>query len=152
MRMYKKALIVTIILSLAMPTLGLKAQIKSPKQLVAEAKVSINWVTPQQAAKMMKTIPNLIVIDVRQGGEYQLGHIPGAINIPRGLLEFRITHVTKDPNRPILVYCLTGGRATLAVKALEKMGYKKIYNLKGGFKAWKKAGLPVSRKPCDMAG
>jgi len=152
MRMYKKALIVTIVLSLAIPVMGLKAQIKSPKQLVAEAKVSINWVTPQQAAKMIKTMPNLLVIDVRQGGEYHIGHIPGAINIPRGLLEFRITHVTKDPMRPILVYCLTGGRAALAVKSLERMGYKKIYNLKGGFKGWQKAGLPVSRKPCDVTG
>ena len=152
MKMYKKVLIVTIALSLVIPTLALQAQIKSPKQLVAEAKASINWVTPRQAAEMMKTMPNLLVIDVRQGGEYHIGHIPGAINIPRGLLEFRITYVTKDPNRPILVYCLTGGRATLAVTSLEKMGYKKIYNLKGGFKNWQKEGLPVSRKPCDIGG
>ena len=144
MRLHNKLIAIVMLGLLAT---GLNAQVKSPKQLVAEVKGSINWVTPQEAHKMIQTMPNLVVIDVRESGEYLIGHLPKAISIPRGLLEFRIGYVTKDPNRPILIYCLTGGRAALAVKSLEKMGYKKVYNMKGGYKAWKKAGLPISRKP-----
>ena len=144
MRLHKTLVAIIMVGFLAT---GLNAQVKSPKQLVAEVKGTINWVTPQEAHKMIQSMPNLVVIDVRESGEYLIGHLPKAISIPRGLLEFRIGFVTKDPNRPILVYCLSGGRASLAVKSLEKMGYKKVYNLKGGYKAWKKAGLPTSKKP-----
>ncbi len=146
MRKYR---LLSLIIAVTFVVPALHAQIKSPKELVGEVKASINWVTAQEAHKMIQTMPNLVVVDVRESGEYLIGHLPKAISIPRGLLEFRIGFVTKDPNRPILVYCLSGGRAALAYKALEKMGYKKLYNLKGGYKAWKKAGLPISKKPVE---
>ncbi len=144
MRLHNKLIAIAM---LGFLVTGLNAQVKSPKKLAEEYWPSVHWVTPQQAYKMMKTTPNLVVIDIRESGEYMLGHLPGAIFIPRGFLEFRIGFITKDANRPIIVYCRSGHRATFAYEQLVRMGYKKVYNLKGGFLGWKKAGLPISRKP-----
>jgi rhodanese-related sulfurtransferase len=95
--------------------------------------------------------PNALLIDVREPDEYRQGHISGAINIPRGMLEFKISNEPslQDLARPLLIYCKTSGRAALSVVALQTMGFTNTCSLAGGFDGWVAAGQAVS-KPKDI--
>lgn len=110
--------------------------------LVARAKGQIREITPQELSKQLGKAP---IIDVREPEEYAAGHIPGAINIPRGLLEFRLdAHpVLSDRACTIVMQCQGGGRSALATVVMQELGYKNVVNLAGGFGAWKAANLPI---------
>ncbi len=112
-------------------------------QLVAMAKAVVPEVTVQQAKANIDKGVYKVILDVREPKEYRAGHVPGAINIPRGLLEFKVAAKIPDKSTPILVYCKTGGRGALAGQTLMKLGYKNVANMDGGWKAWEKAGYPV---------
>lgn len=111
--------------------------------LVAQAKqhiVEIDITTARQA------LGNSLILDVREPSEYASGHLPGAFNIPRGLLEFKIDSHPDFQDRQssqIIVYCQTGGRAALATEVLNKIGYGHAVSLSGGFKAWTEGGNEV---------
>jgi rhodanese-related sulfurtransferase len=112
------------------------------QDLVAEAKKTISSISVEDA-KAMHGQSGVIFLDVREPKEYKAGHIPGAINIPRGLVEFKITNKIKNKDTKIVVYCKKGGRACLSGCNLIKMGYKNVKNMGGGWKAWTKKGYPV---------
>ncbi len=137
----KKRLIIFIVVILMV--FSVYAQIKPAKYFVTRAIAKIKMITPQEAKSMMDK-GGVFVIDVRTEKEYKRGTIPGALHIPRGLLEFKVYKVITDPNQKIIVFCKSGGRGSLATLRLKEMGYKNVYNIKGGFKAWKKAGLPTA--------
>ncbi|HYM50656.1 MAG TPA: molybdopterin-synthase adenylyltransferase MoeB [Candidatus Limnocylindrales bacterium] len=82
-----------------------------------------------------------VLIDVREQDEVEQGIIPGAIHIPRGYLELRVEDRVPDRDAPIVAYCASGIRSALAAETLLQMGYTDVVNLKGGFGAWKEAGL-----------
>ncbi len=87
-----------------------------------------------------------LVLDVREPAEYASSHLPGAFNIPRGLLEFRIsTHpdFQDKQDAKIIVYCQSGGRSALATEVLNKMGYNNAVSMEGGFQAWTESGNEV---------
>jgi molybdopterin/thiamine biosynthesis adenylyltransferase/rhodanese-related sulfurtransferase len=84
-----------------------------------------------------------LVLDVREQDEWDEGHIPGAVHIPRGFLESRIERAAPDPSRPLLVYCSSGNRSALAAKTLGDLGYEDVVSLAGGFTDWKRNGFPV---------
>ena len=85
-----------------------------------------------------------LFLDCRTAKEYKMGHIPGAINLQRGLIEFYMPKkVTDDKTTKIVVYCKTGGRSCCATKTLEEMGYKEAVSMTGGWKAWVAAGNPI---------
>jgi rhodanese-related sulfurtransferase len=111
--------------------------------LVAAAKQSIREVSPQDAQGLVGAVP---VLDVREPAEFAAGCLPGAVNIPRGVLEFQIGNHPAFQNREgdILVYCQSGGRSALAVETLQKLGYGRAVSMAGGFKGWSEAGLPVA--------
>lgn len=117
---------------------------ESVDQMVAAAKEVITEVTPENF-KNTYTRNDIFIIDVRTAAENQAGAVPGAVNIPRGMLEFRIglTEVWgaagKNPPQktdPIFVYCSTGGRGSLSAKALMQLGYTNVQSLQGGWNAW----------------
>jgi rhodanese-related sulfurtransferase len=111
--------------------------------LVAAAKLRIREVSPEEAGAWFG---NAKVLDVREPAEYAAGKLPGAVNIPRGVLEFQIgSHpaFAGAQNEEILVYCLSGGRSALAVETLLKLGYEGAVSLAGGFKAWSESGRAV---------
>jgi rhodanese-related sulfurtransferase len=112
------------------------------KEMVAEAKKSISEVTVSEAKGLLDN-GDCIFLDCREPKEYKMGHIPGALNIPRGLLEFQIANKVPDKNTPIVMYCKKGGRGCLATCTLCKMGYENVVNIDGGWLAWEKAGYPV---------
>lgn len=117
---------------------------KTPKEMVHEARTRI---TEVHVDDVHKTLPeNSVIIDVREPGEYLAGHLPGAVNIPRGVLEFQIAGYLgeRDQPGPIFLYCRSGGRGALATDVMQQMGYQEVSNMSGGFEAWTKAGLPVT--------
>ena len=117
---------------------------KTAHDLVEEARQHIDEVSLDAAEMLMREAD--AVIDVREPDEYQAGHIPGAINIPRGLLEFRLSNspelAARDLN--LMLYCKTSGRAALAARAMHDMGYLQVQSIAGGFDAWVAAGKPVA--------
>jgi rhodanese-related sulfurtransferase len=124
----------------------------SVNELVAAARSRIREVSPHECAAWAPG--NVVVIDVREPGEYAEGHLPGAVNLPRGVLEFRIhahpamacvaSESLAQPARPLLLYCLTGGRSALAADSLRQLGFGDVRSLAGGFEAWRNAGLAVT--------
>lgn len=118
---------------------------KTAHDLVAEAKAHIREIDPNAAEQAIRDAD--LLLDVREPEEFHAGHIPGALNIPRGVLEFKIGSEPQlaERDRDIVLYCKTGGRAALAARALKEMGYLQVHSIAGGFEAWEAAGKPVVR-------
>jgi rhodanese-related sulfurtransferase len=114
------------------------------EKLVAEAKKNIQEISPPNAALALKR-GDALLIDVRDPDEWQEGHIPGAKNFSRGTVELEIEEAAPDLSTPIITHCGGGGRSALAAESLQRMGYKNVKSMTGGFKAWKAAGLPATR-------
>ena len=125
---------------------------KTTQDLVAEAMAQIESITPAELESALAA-GEVRLIDVREPLEWEQ-HIDGAIQIPRGLLEFvadpacapRLPESLKmdlDPAESVVVYCNTGGRGALAAYTLKTMGYERAANLEGGLAAWREAGFPV---------
>jgi rhodanese-related sulfurtransferase len=116
----------------------------TPHDLVIEAKAKITEVNTADAQGLLG---KRIVIDVREYDEFAAGHLPGAINIPRGVLEFKIGMVPDCANKSgaFLIYCRTSGRAALSAVQLQKIGYENIVSMAGGFEAWNTEGRPTEK-------
>lgn len=116
---------------------------KTAHDLVEQAKQDIREVPLEQADDAINKADMLV--DVRDPDEYRAGHIPGAVNISRGMLEFKFTNDPALENRGlnIVCYCKTSGRAALSAKALREMGYLHVTSIAGGFDAWQEAGKAV---------
>lgn len=116
---------------------------KSAHDLVEQARSQITEITPANAPAAINEAD--VLIDVREADEYRAGHIGGALNIPRGLLEFRLAAMPEFNPRDtrIVLYCKTSGRAALAAASLKEMGYFAVCSIAGGFDAWVENGLPV---------
>ncbi len=93
-----------------------------------------------------------VALDVREGDEFQAGHIPGALHVARGVLEFKVGMLPQlaDKAQPLVVYCKSGGRSALATYTLQQMGYSQLRSLAGGFDAWSGAGQAVD-KPAPVS-
>ena len=122
---------------------------KGATDLVAEAKSQIENLSPDQVAEELKR-GDAILIDVREPEEAQAtGGIAGAVNAPRGMLEFYADpsqpyHKEEfDPERRIILHCASGGRSALGAARLKEMGYTDVAHLDGGMKAWLEAGQPT---------
>lgn len=114
------------------------------EKLVAEARKKITEISPGDAAAKSKS-GNAIIVDVRDKDEWDEDHIPSAIHLSRGTIELDIEEKVPDPNRMIICHCGGGGRSALAAESLQKMGYKNVHSMAGGFKAWKAIGLPTTK-------
>jgi len=114
------------------------------EKLVAEAKKNITEISPQVAAETLKN-GEAIIADVREKDEWDEEHIPSAIHMSRGTIELDIEEKVPDTNAMIICHCGGGGRSALAAESLKNMGYKNHPSMAGGFKAWKAAGLPVTK-------
>jgi rhodanese-related sulfurtransferase len=97
------------------------------------------------AALQLINHKNALVLDVREDGEYKLGHILDATLIPLGKLNERIGEIEKYKEQPIVVVCRTGNRSGTACAVLGKRGFTQAYNLAGGVTAWQKANLPLKK-------
>jgi rhodanese-related sulfurtransferase len=109
---------------------------------LSEAKAIIKTVNVTEAKSLFDR-GGYLFIDVREPNETAMGQIPGAVLIPRGLIEFRIAGAVEDKNANIVVYCKSGGRSALATYTLAHMGYKNVVSMDGGWGAWSEADYPV---------
>ncbi len=112
------------------------------RELLQQVRGEIDEVDATRARELVDAGEPLVV-DVREQDEWDEGHIPGAVHIPRGNLESRIERAAPDPTRPIIVYCSAGNRSAFAAKTLGELGYQDVVSLSGGFTDWKRNGFPV---------
>ena len=112
------------------------------RELLSQVKDEIDEVDAVHARELIETGDPLI-LDVREQDEWDEGHIPGAVHIPRGNLESRIESAAADRARSIVVYCAAGNRSAFAAKTLEELGYEDVVSLAGGFTDWKRNGFPL---------
>lgn len=118
---------------------------KTAHDLVALAKSGITEISLADAPQAIKE--SNLLLDVREADEYASGHIPGAIHMSRGMLEFKLSGnpALSARDLKIVLYCKTSGRAALASKALHEMGYLNVESIAGGFDAWVAAGNPIAK-------
>lgn len=122
----------------------------SPADVVAKAKATITECSVKDVRGCLDA--GTLLVDIREAAEFNRGHIPGAVLMPRGLLEFEIHGMVEracagravaPEDCDIVLYCGTGGRSALAARALEEMGYRRVRSMSGGLVAWAAAGLPL---------
>ncbi|MCK7548880.1 rhodanese-like domain-containing protein [Marinobacter koreensis] len=116
---------------------------KSAHDLVEDARKEIQEVSLEKADEAIRQAD--LLLDVRDPDEYRSAHIPGAVNISRGMLEFKFSNDPSLENRDmkIVLYCKTSGRAALSAQSLKAMGYRNVQSIEGGFDAWVDAGKDV---------
>jgi len=123
----------------------------SVTKLVARAKAQVRTIDLATFKAAFDRKSAGLIIDVREPGEYAEGHVPGAINIPRGLIEFKIWSQVGFPdkvdlNRKLMVYCGSGARAALAAKSLKDLKFTGVTAVDMSFEDWKHAGYPLDRE------
>ena len=118
-------------------------------EMVAKAKQKVQNLTTEETARELEA-GDATLVDVREPGERaENGAIPGAIEAPRGMLEFWADPASpyhRDefvPDRRIILHCASGGRSALAAVTLQDLGYTNVAHMNGGIEAWKDAGNPV---------
>jgi rhodanese-related sulfurtransferase len=121
----------------------------SLNEMVTEAKRAIELIAVEEAATRQE---QALVLDVREPGEFKKGRVPGAMLVPRGLLEIKADAehpkreaALEDRDRPVITYCTggSGARSALAAQTLKRMGFTNVACLDGGLDAWSAAGKPV---------
>jgi molybdopterin/thiamine biosynthesis adenylyltransferase/rhodanese-related sulfurtransferase len=114
----------------------------SYRDLLAQVKTEIQELRAADAAAFLDSDKPYLV-DVREQNEWDEGHIPGAVHIPRGNLESRVEAALADRSRPVLVYCAGGSRSAFAARTLGELGFDDVRSLAGGYTDWKRSGFPT---------
>ncbi|HVR69393.1 MAG TPA: molybdopterin-synthase adenylyltransferase MoeB [Vicinamibacteria bacterium] len=110
------------------------------KEMIRRVKSEIREVSPEEASTRAE---RAVFVDVREADEWEKGHVPGALFIPRGFLELRIEEQVPDKDREVIVYCAGGTRSALGARALQDLGYRNVSSMSGGFGRWRESGLGV---------
>jgi rhodanese-related sulfurtransferase len=123
----------------------------SVKQYVQDARKDIKTLDMAAFRPIVDNPGGALIVDVREPGEFAAGHIPGAINVPRGVLEFKIwPHVgypdKTNMDQKMYLYCATGGRCSLGAKALQTLGFTDVTAVPMMLADWQKAGHPLTVK------
>ena len=116
---------------------------KTAHDLVTAARARVQELPLEQADQALLRAD--VLLDVREGDEFVSGHLPAAIHVSRGLLEFKLSSTPALAARDlkVVLYCKTGGRAALCAAVMQDMGYLDVVCIAGGFDAWVAAGKPV---------
>lgn len=112
-------------------------------RLVAEAKKNVNEISVAEARAKLATNPKVVLLDVREDHEWQAGRAAEAVHLGKGILERDLEKLHPDPNTEIIMYCGGGFRSALTCDAAQKMGYKNVHSLIGGYKGLVAAGWPM---------
>lgn len=117
---------------------------KTVEQLLSEAAERVSFMSLEEVLRRIEsTSPDILLLDVRERDEFEQGHIPGAIHIPRGKLELRVNDTLLDPTKRIVVYCEYGKISTLATATLKEMGFGRVVALDRGMQSWKEKNYPL---------
>src|SRR5579883_3447255 len=112
------------------------------KDILSQIKQEIKEVDVREVDTALKSEENLILLDVREKEEWDEGHLPGAIFLPRGFLEVKVEKTIADKNSRVIVYCAGGTRSAFAAKTLQQLGYSNVVSMAGGYGEWKNNGFP----------
>jgi rhodanese-related sulfurtransferase len=119
----------------------------SPRFLavVEDAKKRVREISADELKRRLEVNEKFHLIDVREAEEYQAGRLPRARHLCKGILERDIENAVPNPEEEIILYCGGGYRSALAADNLQKMGYKRVLSLAGGWRGWNEAGFPTAR-------
>ena len=112
-------------------------------KLANEAKKHINEISVAEARAKIAANPQVVLIDVREDHEWAAGHASEAVHLGKGILERDLEKLYPDANTEIIMYCGGGFRSAMTCEAAQKMGYKKVHSLIGGYKGMVAAGWPM---------
>jgi rhodanese-related sulfurtransferase len=116
---------------------------RSYQDFVQEALGRVKEIPPEDLLQKMRSSEGMILLDVREQDEFARGHLPGALLIPRGVLEGQATQMIRNPAAEVIVYCGSGMRSALAADVLQQMGFSNVASLAGGFRDWAQIGGPI---------
>src|SRR2546423_1638316 len=121
------------------------------REILRQARKQVSeWSAPQVREQLAhqheagQDQQDIVLVDVREKHEWNEGHIPGALHVPRGFLELQIEEAVPDKSKTVVLYCAGGVRSLMAGKTLQQMGYQNIISMSGGFGSWKGNGLGFS--------
>ena len=114
-------------------------------KVVNEARLRVHEVTLEQARARLAANPKAVLVDVREDGEWQNGHAEQALHLGKGVLERDLEKLLPDPNAEIIMYCGGGYRSILTCEVAQRMGYRNVHSLIGGYKALVTASWPLQK-------
>ena len=112
-------------------------------KLVKDAKTRIKEVDYREIKKKFDAGEKMILVDTREDNEWARGHVPGAVHLGKGVIERDIERAIPDKDATIVLYCGGGYRSALAADNLQKMGYRNVISMDGGWRGWTESGYPV---------
>jgi rhodanese-related sulfurtransferase len=112
-------------------------------KIVADAKTRVREISIEEARERLAKNPKTILIDVREDSEWSAGHAAEAKHLGKGILERDLEKMFPDAKTEMILYCGGGFRSVLAADAAQKMGYKNVWSLAGGYRAMAKANWPM---------
>jgi len=113
--------------------------------LVKDAKKRIKEESFRETKKRLDSGEKFILVDTREDSEWARGHLPGAIHLCKGVIERDIEKIVPDKEAKVVLYCGGGFRSALAADNLQRMGYRNVISMDGGWREWTEAGFPVVR-------
>jgi molybdopterin/thiamine biosynthesis adenylyltransferase/rhodanese-related sulfurtransferase len=123
---------------------------EASREIMRKARQQVPEWTPSQVHQALdqqngSDDQEIVLVDVREKHEWNEGHIPGAIHVPRGFLELQIEEAVPDKSKTVVLYCAGGVRSLMAGNTLQQMGYQNAISMSGGFGQWKNSGLPFEQ-------
>lgn len=124
------------------------AHVHSPEflKIVNESRARIKEMDFRDVKKRLDAGEKFILVDTREDNEWQRGHIPEAIHLGKGIIERDIVATVPDKDAPLVLYCGGGYRSALAADNLQKMGYRNVVSMDGGWRGWTEAGFPTAKE------
>jgi rhodanese-related sulfurtransferase len=114
-------------------------------KVVKDAKTRIKEEDYREIKKKLDAGEKMIIVDTREDNEWARGHVPNAIHLSKGIIERDIESVIPDKEATIVLYCGGGYRSALAADSIQKMGYRNVISMDGGWRGWTESGFPVIR-------
>ncbi len=145
------SLVIIICMTLSLSPLSIAQNLPpAVMQKIQAAQKHINTIGMEEYQKVLESPGDALIIDVREPQEYAAGHVPGAINIPRGVLEFQIWKHVGFPaqasmEKPLYLQCQSGNRASLAAQSLAELGFTRTTAVVMSLEEWQKTGHPFAK-------
>ncbi len=126
---------------------------ETPADLLTEARKTVPEISAEEAKAKLDRREVDLIVDVREPNEWEAGHIPGALHAPRGMIEWYAdpsyanhkAQLAEAREKNVVIHCAAGGRSLLAAQSLQRLGFKNVSSMAGGFNEWSAKGLPVEK-------